>query len=69
DIPLIGKCQTAGWKPKLRWGSCRVYEEKGYSFLLIEYPIQGCHMIPAFENSWKVVYFNDLVDRDAFLRI
>ncbi|KIJ48583.1 hypothetical protein M422DRAFT_162395 [Sphaerobolus stellatus SS14] len=67
DIALIGKFQATKWKPKTRWDGCKVFEEKGYDFVLIKYFIRGCHMVPAFENSGKVYYLNDLVDGDAFL--
>jgi len=66
-VALVSLFQPSTWKPRTNWDWCRVFEERGYSFVLLDYLVRGCHMIPVFDNP-GIFFLNDLVDGDAFIR-
>ncbi|KIJ31962.1 hypothetical protein M422DRAFT_185235, partial [Sphaerobolus stellatus SS14] len=67
-VTLVTEFKPSPWKPRMVWEGCRIFEEKDYRFVMPKYLVRGCHMLPAFEKSKKVCFFNDLVDNDTFLR-
>lgn len=70
DIALVRMLKPNAWRPKTMWEGCRVYQEqKGTQFVMLEYLLRGAFMVPAFDsNKPSLLYLNDLVDADMFLR-
>ncbi|KIJ37159.1 hypothetical protein M422DRAFT_178317, partial [Sphaerobolus stellatus SS14] len=68
DIALVCMLEDSKWRPRTKWEGCRVLEEKKYCFVLLKYPIRGCHLIWTSDKDDRKYYLNDLIDSDAFLR-
>ncbi|KAJ7668279.1 hypothetical protein B0H14DRAFT_2658002 [Mycena olivaceomarginata] len=73
DLAVVQTMNPSNWKPQTAWDDCLVFDEKGFSFLHMEYVVRGALLAPARPKPslWaqsNLHFLVDVVDGDMFLR-
>ncbi|KAJ7899230.1 hypothetical protein B0H14DRAFT_2674128 [Mycena olivaceomarginata] len=74
DLAVVQTMNPSNWKPRTAWDGCLVFdEEKGFSFLRMEYVVRGALLAPvrpkpSLRAQSNLHFLVDVVDGDMFLR-